>query len=71
MKSKNMRRGFNEIPMGLGGGARGESGDALGPSGNHAKCPPLERSLSTCLRTRERAREMCGRFWWRRKGQGA
>ena len=58
MKSKNMRRGFNEIPMGHGGGARGESGDALGPSGNHAKCPPLERYLSTCLRKRESKRDV-------------
>jgi len=63
MKSKNMRRGFNEIPMGHGGGARGESGDVLGPSGNHAKMPFPWSPFHMLEGMRERELEsMCGRF---------
>ena len=60
-----MREGFDKISMGHGGGARGESGDALGPSRNHAKMPFPWSPFHMLEGMRERERElesMCGRF---------
>ena len=62
MKSKNIWRGINEIPRGHDGELQEESGDVLGPFGNHAKNLDLIVSL-TCLREkRERAFGRCVRF---------
>ena len=68
MKSKNIRRGIIEIPRGHDGESREESGDVLGPSGNHAKSLDLVVS-PMCLRERERAFWRFGAGWWgKRKG---